>query len=95
MLVRSMYVSWEEFREVLVLPKGYRERVMNLGHDRNGHLGADKVCKMVGRYFVWPGMARDLIKYCGSCEVCQRKSKAKPRRAPAVERPILAEPFES
>ncbi len=94
-LVRGLHVGWEEFREVIVLPKSYRERVMKIGHDRNGHLGADKVHKLVNRYFVWPSMARDLIDYCGSCELCQRKSKAKPRRAPAVERPIMAEPFES
>ncbi len=93
-LVRGLYVGWEEFREVLVLPREYRGRVMKLGHDGNGHLGAAKVQAVVSKYFVWPGMARDLIEYCGSCELCQRKSKAKPRKAPAVERPIMAEPFE-
>ncbi len=94
-LLRGVHVGWEEFREVLALPREYRERVMKLGHDRNGHLGAEKVHKLISRYFVWPSMARDLIAYCGSCELCQRKSKVKPRRAPIVERPILAEPFES
>ncbi len=94
-LVRGMYVTWDEFRDVIVLPKSYREKVKVLGHDRNGHLGADKVAKMVGRYFTWPGMARELIKYCRSCGKCQVKSKHRPRRAPVVERPILAEPFES
>ncbi len=83
-LVRGLHVGWEEFREVIVLPKSYRERVMKIGHDRNGHLGADKVHKLVNKYFVWPSMARDLIDYCGSCELCQKKSKAKPRRAPAA-----------
>ncbi len=53
------------------------------------------MAKMVGRYFAWPGMAREIIEYCRSCEKCQIRSKYKPRRAPAVERPILAEPFES
>ena len=95
MLVRGMYVTWDEYRDVIVLPKSYREKVKVLGHDKNGHLGADKVAKMVGRYFAWPGMARELIEYCRSCKKCQIKSKHKPRRAPAVERPILAEPFES
>ncbi len=94
-LVRGMYVTWDEYRDVIVLPKSYRERVKVLGHDKNGHLGADKVAKMVGKYFAWPGMAREIINYCRSCEKCQIRSKYKPRRAPAVERPILAEPFES
>ncbi len=94
-LVRGMYVTWDEYRDVIVLPESYRKKVKVLGHERNGHLGADKVAKMVGRYFAWPGMARDIIRHCRSCERCQVRSKHRPRRAPVVERPILAEPFES
>ncbi len=95
MLVRGMYVTWDEYRDVIVLPKSYREKVKVLGHEKNGHLGTDKVAKMISRYFVWPGMAREIIGHCRSCEKCQVRSKYRPRRAPAVERPILAEPFES
>ncbi len=93
-MVRELYVTWDEFREVLVLPRSMRERVLVLGHDRNGHLGVEKVSRLIGRYFVWPGMAKDIIEYCRSCERCQLKSKHKPRRAPAVDRPVLSEPFE-
>ncbi len=95
MLVRSMYVTWEEHRDVVVLPKGYRDRVKTLGHDKNGHLGAEKVARIVGRHFVWPGMAKDISEHCRSCALCQVKSKHRPKRAPAIERPVLAEPFES
>ncbi len=94
MLVMCMYVTWEQFRDVLVLPRSYRARVLELGHKRNGHLGVEKVNAMIVRYFVWPGMARDIVDHCTSCVVCQRRSKHKPRRAPAVERPVLTEPFE-
>ncbi len=95
MLVKSMYVTWEEHRDVLVLPKGYRDRVKTLGHDKNGHLGAEKVVRMVNRHFVWPGMAKEILEHCRSCALCQVKSKHRPKRAPAIERPVLAEPFES
>ncbi len=61
---------------------------MFLGHDRNGHLSGEKVAAMVGRYFIWPGMSKELLEYCSSCSVCQRKSKHRPRKAPAVERPV-------
>ncbi len=77
------------------MPKSYRKRIKVLGYDKNGHLGADKVIAIVGRYFVWPGMAKEILEYCNSCDMCQRRSKHKPRRAPAVERPVLSEPFES
>ncbi len=91
-LVRSLYVMC---RDVLVVPSGYRNRIKVLGHDRNGHLGAEKVIAMIGRYFVWPGMNKELVEYGRSCSICQRKSKHRPRRAPAVERPVLTESFES
>ena len=86
-LVRSLYVTWEEFRDVLVVPNSSRRRIMELGHEWNGHLSGEKVVAMVGRYFLWPGMCKDLMEYCRSCVVCQLKGKHKPRRAPAVERP--------
>ncbi len=94
-LVKSQFVTWEEFRDVVVVPRSYRSKVMEIAHEKNGHLSGDKVVKMVGRYFVWPGMAKELCEHCRSCGVCQRKSKHTPRRALAVERPLLSEPFEA
>ncbi len=48
---------------------------MELGHERNGHLGGEKVAAMVGRYFLWPGMSKELVDHGKSCKVCQLKSK--------------------
>ncbi len=94
-LVRSQYVTWEEFRDLLVVPKSYRKRVIELGHEKNGHLCGEKVARIVGMYFVWPGMMKEVGEHYKSCEVCQRKSKHTPSRALAVERPLLSEPFEA
>ncbi len=58
--------------------------MLELGHERNGHLGAEKVSTMISRYFVWPEMAKDIMNHCGSCRVCQVRTKHKPRRAPVV-----------
>ncbi len=90
-LVKSMYVTWEEFRDVLVVPMEFREKVV--GHERNGYLGTE-VSAMVGRHFIWPGMSKEVWAHCRACKVCQLKSKQKPKKAPAVERPLLSEPFE-
>ncbi len=95
MLVRSMYVTWEEFRDVLVVPVSFRSEILKLGHERNGHLGGEKVAAMIGCYFLWPGMVKDVLAHCSSCALCQVKSKHRPRKAPIVERPLLTEPFES
>ncbi len=71
-LVRSQYVTWEEFRDVVVVPKSYRRRVMELAHERNGHLGSEKAARMVGRYFTWPGMTREMGEHCKSCVLFAR-----------------------
>ncbi len=94
-LVKEMIVDWEERAEVIVVPKSYRERILVLSHDRCGHLGSDKVLRALSKRFLWPGMAKEVGGYCRGCDTCQRRSRHVPRRAPAVERPILSEPFES
>ncbi len=93
-LVKSMYVTWDEFRDVLVVPKEWRGGVLTIAHEKTGHLGVDKVLAMVSKHFLWPGMQRDISAHCRGCVICQRKSKYKPKRAPVVERPVLSEPFE-
>ncbi len=95
LLLKGMYVSWEEFVDVIVVLREFRGRILEMAHERSGHLGGEKVARLVGRYFLWPGMAKGILEYCQSCKVCQVKNKSKPRKAPAVERPILTEPFES
>ncbi len=95
LLLRGMYVSWEEYVDVMVVPKEFRGRVLEMAHERCGHLGGEKVARMVGRYFLWPGMVKEIEEYCRSCKVCQVKNKSRPRKVPAVDRPVLTEPFES
>ncbi len=94
-LVRGLYVTWEEYMDVLVVPMSFRKRIMTLGHKRNGHLSGEKVAAMVGRYFLWPGMIKDVLAHCSSCSECQLRSKHRTMKAPVVERPILTEPFKS
>ncbi len=95
LLLRGMYVSWEEYADIIVVPKEFRLRILEMAHERCGHLGGGKVAKLVSRYFLWPGMVKEVEEHCRGCRVCQLKSKARPSKAPAVERPVLTEPFES
>ena len=95
LLLKGMYVSWEEFVDVIVVPEKFRKRILVMGHEKCGHLGGEKVARLVGKHFIWPGMGKEILEYCASCETCQIKSKGRPRKAPAVDRPVLSEPFES
>ena len=94
MLVLSKYVAWEEFRDVLVVPRAYRGKILIVAHEKTGHLGGDKVVAMIERHFAWPGMVKEAYNHCKECPTCQVKSKHVPRKAPVVERPVLTEPFE-
>ncbi len=76
------------------MPREWRGKVLTIAHEKTGHLGVDKVSAMVSRHFLWPSMQRDIGAHVRGCDVCQRKSKYKPKRAPMVERPVLSEPFE-
>jgi len=39
LLVQSKYVCWDEFKEVLVVPKGRRALIVSIAHDRGGSYG--------------------------------------------------------
>ena len=86
---------FDEYREVLVLPKLFHDKVLRTTHESTGHLGHRNVILLVRRIFNWPLLTKDAIAHCKSCVVCQRCNKAGPRKAPMVERPVLTEPFQS
>ena len=89
-----MFHEYHEYREVLVLPKLFRDKVLRTAHESTGHLGRRKVILLVGRRFDWPLLTKDAT-HCKSCVVCQRCNKAGPRKTPTVERSVLTEPFQS
>ena len=79
---------------LLVLPKSRRHRVLELAHERLGHMGARRVKSLIRQKFAWPGMGQDVIKHCRSCVPCQKGAKTPARKVPLVERAVLSEPFE-
>ena len=94
LLYQARVDSCEEVFQVLVLPKCFRKRVLEMAHEGSGHLGARKVKSLIRQRFVWPGMGVDVIDHTRSCQVCQKCAKSKGRRVPLMEREVLAEPFE-
>ena len=79
---------------LMVLPKSYRPKVLELAHEKLGHMGARRVKALLRQNFVWPGMGQDVIQYCRSCPSCQVCAKAKARKVPMMERIVMSEPFE-
>ena len=79
---------------VLVLPKAFRHRVLEIAHDKMQHMGARRVTQLVRKRFTWPGIGSDIINFCRACPVCQKCDKRKGRQAMMIERPVMSEPFE-
>ena len=94
LLYQARMGAGDEVHHALVLPKGFRGRVLEMAHEGSGHLGARKVKALLKQRFVWPGMGVDAIKHTRSCSVCQKCAKSKGRRVPLMEREVLSEPFE-
>ena len=83
-----------EVVHLMVLPKDFRSKVMEMAHEGSGHLGARKVKSLLRQRFTWPGMGVDIIAHTRSCKVCQLCSKPKSKKAPMMERRVMTEPFE-
>ena len=43
-------------RDVIVMPKEWRRRVLKLAHDRLGHVGSGKTCWSLRLVCMWPGI---------------------------------------
>ena len=87
-----------ELREKqLVVPKKYRDTVLKTGHDAllAGHMGMNKTIDRIQNSFFWPGMNGDIVRYCKSCDICQRTSpKGRVKKVPMENVPTVSVPFD-
>ena len=72
LLIQSIVNETLEDSEVIVLPKCKRTTILNVAHDKLGHLGYRKVLSIIHRNFVWPRLAADVKAYCESYTECQK-----------------------
>lgn len=97
-LTASANDDWRVLYQVIV-PLSYRTEVLRLAHDHHfaGHLGINKTTDRITRHFFWPGLKRDVVKYCKTCHICQVTGKPNQVIPPAPLQPIpvTSEPFEN
>jgi transposase InsO family protein/predicted transcriptional regulator len=82
--------------EQVVVPRCIRTKILEMAHDipASGHLGIHKTKARLWSHFYWPGMNKQVIAYCRSCDICQRLGKGgKPSTVPLVQVPIITEPW--
>lgn len=88
--------EWNDIEQI-VMPTENRRAILSIAHDGvSGHLGVTKTFNHVLRHFFWPGLKRDVRRYCKMCHVCQVSGKPNQIIPPAPLYPIPAvgEPFE-
>ena len=95
LLYKTVTTHVMEVERLLVLPKSFRVRVMEVAHEKLNHMGSRRVLALLKQKFAWPGMGQEVIKHCRSCAVCQKCAKPRARQVPMMERKVLSEPFES
>ena len=80
----------------LVIPKELRRQVMSVNHESafSGHLGAKKTEVRILPNFFWPGLRQDVIRFCRSCDLCQRIVKrGSIKKVPLGTMPLIDSPF--
>ena len=80
----------------LVVPKGLRQQVMSVNHESafSGHLGAKKTEVRILAIFFWPGLRQRVIRFCRSCDVCQKTvKKGNVKQVPLGSMRLIDTPF--
>ncbi len=79
----------------LVLQKCRRWRIVELSHDKTGHVGIKKLRCLLNKRFTWPGLGSDVVDYVKSCDLCARYNKAGNGKVSLLERMLVTEPYQS
>ena len=84
----------KQVEDQIVLPQQYREHVIEVAHDKTGHLGVQKTQDRITQHFYWPGLNQQVRRHCQVCEQCQYLSKNKQgQKQPLQPLPIIDIPF--
>ena len=95
-MLHRIYKTNSKTLNQVVVPETLRKQVMALAHESlmGGHLGTKKTIDKIQTSFYWPGIYGDVVRFCKSCDVCQRTvQKGKVTRVPLEKMPIIDVPF--
>jgi hypothetical protein len=81
----------------IVVPQGLRDTILHTAHDAifAGHCGIKRTLQRVLNSFHWPGVTNAVVKYCHSCDICQKTvQKGRIPCAPLHKMPLITVPFQ-
>lgn len=90
LLLRVFHEKTDVFQ--IVVPTSLRDQVLHTAQYAlmTGHFGTRRTLKRILTQFFWPGVRRDVGKYCRTCDVCQKtSSKGRVPTAPLQQMPLV------
>ena len=81
----------------IVVPSPRRRDILDSAHNGvvGGHFSHNKMMSNLERYFIWPGLRRDVKDFCAACPECHKAGRIVPPKAPPmVTTPIILVPYE-
>ncbi|XP_071948879.1 uncharacterized protein [Antedon mediterranea] len=83
----------KQIDDQIVVPQEYREHIINIAHDKTGHLGVQKTQDRITQHFYWPGINYQVREHCKTCPQCQYLTKTKKQKQLLRPLPIIDIPF--
>lgn len=88
-----------DYQPQLCIPKNTRNLVLSEAHDQpfgGAHAGPERLWQNLSSRFYWPRMKVDIIKYCESCDTCQKTKNSNFKKfGLLIPNPIPSRPYES
>ena len=72
-------------------------KVLSVAHDciMSDHQGVKRTYERLIAHFYWPGAHGDVVRYCRSCDICQRTiAKGRVAKVPLGKMPLIERPFQ-
>ena len=88
-----LYRNDNDQYERMVVPTPLVETLIERVHN-NGHLGIAKTLSVIKPRYFWPGMRRDVERYCSKCVPCTSR-KGTREAAPMGDTPVPHYPFQT
>ncbi|KAL7882964.1 hypothetical protein SRHO_G00006220 [Serrasalmus rhombeus] len=63
----------------LLFPELLQEELLSSVHSNHGHQGAERMLQLLRGLCVWPGMAKDVEKWCQQCQRCVLGKAVQPK----------------
>jgi len=67
------------YNSKIVIPKVLQNYVLNWYHTYLLHPGSTRTEETIRQHLYWPNLRNDVRKYVGTCEICQKCKKQKPK----------------